>query len=94
LKGLGQLEITGAQIGDLLDAGAGVEHGRQQSIITAALRRGPVDRFENGVNLLVFQVIDGSLSRAFKRNAEDALGQLEMLRITRRHKMKERVDRG
>jgi hypothetical protein len=41
-----------------------------------------VDRFENGVNLLVFQVIDGSLSRAFKRNAEDALGQLEMLRIT------------
>ena len=94
MKGPGQLEITGTLIGDLLDAATGVEHGRQQSIITAALRGGPVDRFENRVNLLVFQVIDGPLSRAPKGNAEDALGQFEMLRITRRHKMKERADRG
>jgi hypothetical protein len=40
------LKVTGAQIGDLLDAAASVEHGRQESIITAAtshlapLRRG------------------------------------------------------
>src|ERR1019366_1734198 len=62
--------------------------------VTAALQGGPVDRFENRVNLLVFQVIDGPLSRALKGNAQDALGQLQMLRITRRHKMKKRVDSG
>ena len=33
-------------------------------------------------------------AHSLKRDAEDALGQLEMLRITRRHKMKERVDGG
>ena len=62
------MEITGAQVGDLLDAAAGVEHGRQQSIITAALRRGPVDRFENGVNLLVFVMRAPRITDAASKN--------------------------
>jgi hypothetical protein len=44
------------------------------------LQGGAVDGFENRVNLLVFQVIDGPLSRALKGNAEDALGQLDRKR--------------
>src|SRR5215469_61673 len=92
LKRFGQLEITGSQISYLLDTAAGVKHRRQQSVITATLQRGPVDGFENRIDLLVFQVIDGPLSCAFERNAQDSLRQLEMLWIPRRHKMKERVN--
>ena len=39
-----------------------------------------------------FQIIDGPLSRALEGNAENALGQLEMLWIPRGHKMKEGVN--
>jgi hypothetical protein len=88
------LEITSAQIRDFLDAATGVEHRRQQSVITASLQGAPVDRFENCINLLVFQVIDGPLSRALEGNAKDALGQREMLWVPRSRKMKERMNGG
>ena len=46
LKDLGQLEIAGTQVRDLLDAPAGVKHRRQQSVVTASLRYAAVDRPE------------------------------------------------
>jgi hypothetical protein len=58
------------------------------------LQGAPVDRFENRINLLVFQVIDSPLSRALEGNAKDTLGQREMLWISRGHKMKERMNGG
>src|SRR5580700_3130070 len=92
LKRLGQLEITHAQIRDLLDAAASVEHRCQQSIVAASLDSGPVDGLENRFDLVIFQVVDGSLSGALEGNAEDTLGQFEMLWITRGHKMKKRMN--
>ena len=86
LKGFGQLEITDAQIRNLLDPAAGIEHRCQQSIVAASLDRGPVDGLENRVDLLIFQVVDGSLSSALEGNAEDTPGQFEVLWITRGHK--------
>jgi hypothetical protein len=88
------LKITSAEIRNLLDAATGVEHRRQQSVIAASLQGAPVDRFENRVNLLVFQVIDRPLSRTLEGNAKDALGQGEILWISRGHKMKERMNGG
>src|SRR6516164_9578747 len=88
LKRLGQLEIAHAQICDLLDAATGVEHGCQQSVVAASLDSGPVDGLENCIDLLIFQVVDSSLSGALEGNAEDTLGQFEMLWITRGYKMK------
>src|SRR5215468_6439268 len=92
LKRSGQLEIANAQICDLLDADAGVEHRCQQSVVAASLDSGTVDGLENRVDLLIFQVVDGSLSGALEGNAEDPLGQFEMLWVTRGHKMKKRMD--
>ena len=88
LKRPGQLEIAHAQICNLLDAATGVEHSCQQSVVAASLDSGPVDGLENRVDLLIFQVVDSSLSGALEGNAEDTLGQFEMLWVTRGYKMK------
>src|SRR6266566_5461549 len=92
LKRFGQLEVTHTQIRDLLDAAAGVEHRCQQSIVAASLHSGPVDSLENRVDLLIFQVVDGSLFGALEGNAENSLGQFETLWIARGHKMKKRMN--
>src|SRR5215831_5702405 len=81
-----QLEIAHAQICDLLDAATGVEHSCQQSVVAASLDSGPIDGLENRVDLLIFQVVDSSLSGALEGNAENTLGQFEMLWVTRGHK--------
>lgn len=86
------MEITYAQIRGLLDAAAGVEHRCQQRVVAVSLDSGPVDGLENRVDLLIFQVVDGSLSGAFEGNAEDTLGQFETLWVTRGHKMKQRMN--
>src|SRR5215831_16262326 len=92
LKRPGQLEIAHAQICDLLDAATGVEHSCQQSVVAASLYCGPVDGLENRIDLLIFQVVNSSLSGALEGNAEDALGQFEMLWVTRGYKMKKRMN--
>src|ERR1044072_3667598 len=84
LKRLSQLEIAGTQVSDLLPSAAGIEHRCEQSVVTASLWCGPVDRRENRVNLLVFQVINRPRSCALEGNAQNTLRQFEMLRIPRR----------
>src|SRR5579864_1601711 len=83
---------VGDHIRDLLDATAGVEHRCQQSIVAASLDSGPVDGLENRVDLFILQVVDSSLSGALEGNAEDTLGQFEMLWVARGHKMKKRMN--
>ena len=80
LKGFGYLEITSSQIRDLLHAAAGIEHRRQQSVITASLQGGPIDGFENRVNFSVFQVIDGPLSCSLEGKCRGPVGQTRYAR--------------
>jgi len=94
LKRLGQLQVAGTQIGDLLHAGPSVEHRGQQSIVAASLWSSPVDRLQNGIDLFVLQVVDGSLLCALERDADDSLSQVQMFGIPRSHETKERVNGG
>ena len=69
------MQITDTQAGDLLDTTAGVKHRRLESIIPVPLHRGPVDGVESRVDLLIFQVVDGSLPSTFEGDAKDVLMQ-------------------
>ena len=57
-----------------------------------SLACGSVDCFENRVDFLVFEVVDGPLTCALEGNAQNTLRQFQVLRIPRRHKMKERMN--
>jgi hypothetical protein len=47
LERFDQLQVANSEIGDLLSAGACVEHRRQERIVTSALRGGSIDRLED-----------------------------------------------
>jgi len=65
LEGFCQLDVAGTQIGDLLYTSPGIEHRGQEGVVVSSFRSGPVDGFQNRVNLLPLQVVDGALRRAF-----------------------------
>ena len=46
-----ELHIRGAQVEDLLDAGAGIEHRGQQRVVAATVTRGAIDGQQGGLDL-------------------------------------------
>jgi hypothetical protein len=94
LMRLGELQVTGPQIEDLLHAGAGVEHRRQQGVIAAASAGRAIDTGQHGGDLLVLEVGDGPRPRALEGDREDALSLVEIGRLLGGQKASEGVDRG
>ena len=78
LRGLRELQVTGPQVEDLLDAGAGVEHRDQQGVIAAAGAGGAIHAGQHGGDLLVLQVRDGPRPGAFEGDPEHPLGLIQM----------------
>ena len=69
-----ETQVAAAQVEDLLNAGAGVEHQSEKCVIAPTARSGPVDAFEQGVDLTAFQVLDRCIaSTTPKRNREKPL---------------------
>jgi hypothetical protein len=92
LEGSSQLQIADAHVRDFLDATAGVEHHREQRVVSAPLWCGPLNGLENRVYLIVFQVINRPLCCALEWNPQDTLCEIEMLGVSRRYKTEKRVD--
>ncbi len=76
LKRPAQLKVSNPQIDDFLDAPARVEHNRQESVVPNALRCRSVDRFQNRIDLFVFQVVDCPVRGALEWNCDRPLRKI------------------
>jgi hypothetical protein len=77
----GQLKIAGAQVEHLLDAGSGVEHGHQQSIVPAPIPTRSVDSRKDGFDLGILKVFNDALSGAFEWHCKNALSTLDLVEM-------------
>jgi hypothetical protein len=79
--GRSQAEIGRLQTNDFADPRAGVEHQAQQRQVSAAIAQLNVYRAQYGLDLLKIKMFDLAGTRALERNAQNALGLFQMLRI-------------
>ena len=77
-----------------MNAGSGIEHGRQQCIVAGTLSGGPIDGLENRFDLLVLQIIDHALPGTFEWDAENSLRQFHVLGVPGGDEVKERMKLG
>jgi hypothetical protein len=87
-----QLKITSLQIQNFLDTSSRVEHRRQQNVISAVIRRGPVDSRKNRLDLVVIKIFDHTLASAFERDAQDLLNSFELIGMVSSQIAKESVN--
>jgi hypothetical protein len=82
LKGLGQLQITDAQVQDLLNASAGVEEDSQQSVVTPPVERRLIHSGEDQFDLFILQIFNGALAGALEGNGQYPLTLLKSVGIS------------
>jgi len=92
LEGAEELEIAGADVEHLLHASSGVEHRDEKGVVAAAVALGAIDGLENGLDLVVLEVLDGAVAGPLEGNGENSLALLESVRTTEREVTEERVD--
>ena len=73
LRGRVQAQVGGAQGDDFLDPRAGVEHGGEERVVAAAVDGAAVHGAEDGLDLPVLEVLDGTAAGPLERDGEDAL---------------------
>ena len=68
-----QLQVTGTQVGDFLDAGTRVGHRQQRGMIALAGVGGAVGRLQQGLHFVVFKILDDALVGALEGDRQDGL---------------------
>jgi hypothetical protein len=94
LKGTHELEVARPQVEDLLHAGPRVEEREEECVIAAAVGSCAVGSVEEGPDLAGFEILDEARARPLEGHGEDALAELEVLRMTRGGVACEGVDGG
>ena len=94
LRGRVQAQVDHAEGDDFLDPPAGVEHGGKERVVAAAVGGAAVDDAEDGLDLLVLEVLHGAAVGPLERDGEDALAVCESCGILQGAVPEERVDRG
>src|ERR1700692_1365757 len=89
-----EAHVIHAQSHNFLYSCAGIEHRCEECVVTTTISGGSVNRGEHRLDLSEFEVLDGTGARTLERNRQDALTQLQMVRMLRGAVPKEGMNRG
>jgi hypothetical protein len=89
-----ELQIACSKVNHLLHASTGVKHGRQQSVVAAAVCGTPVHSGQYGFDLIAIKIFNDTLVSSFEGNANNALGLFQVFRIASADTAKEGMDGG
>lgn len=90
----GEPDIGCLERDDFLHARSGVEHQRQQQVISAPRCAGLVNELQSGAQLVSFEIFDDAVGASLEGDAQDALSLLDVLGVLAAQILKEAVNSG